>query len=179
VISVLLLSFFVSTSSPPPTFATDLPPWRWERPWLFIKANAELPAGFGPSVEVMVHDLVSIGGEVTFGLTGTFYRVTSTFWPELRTARGAHQFWVGAGVDLSVNATWPPSGATFVATANIDLRYLGRPWRKFGFVIGSRFGVGGAFDTNDLKGYKSQPLDHLAIAAVLYVGIAIGTRSLK
>lgn len=147
---------------------------RWPRPWVVVKLNAEFPYGLGPGVEVMPHDRFSLGADVNFSQAGTFYRVSGHVWPELPSARGAHQFLLGLGGETSVTFSWPPRGAGFISVTSVDMRYLGRIMPEFGFVLGTRLGIGIAWDTT---GFSGRPIDHLAVSAIVYAGVAFGARS--
>ncbi len=148
---------------------------RWPRPWVVFKLNGEFPYGIGPGIELWPHELASIGTDVNFSQAGTFYRVSAHFWPELPSARTAHQFLLGVGSDASVTFSWPPGGAGFIVGASVDLRYLGRPVPAFGFVAGTRLGAGVSFDTNDFASGGRRAIDHLALSAIAYIGVALET----
>lgn len=150
--------------------ADAAPAARWQRPWITVKAMADIPYGVGVGAEVFVHDTWSVGLDVNFSPAGVFYRAHGTYWPLFKTGLRANQFLAGFGGDVSMTfGDFPGRAAFVVIPASVDMRYLGRPLEGFGFIIGLRNGIG----------FGAQPTQpaHFAFSAVVYAGIAFIARS--
>ena len=164
-----LLLLTAPASEPTPQPASQ--PLRFGRPWAIVKAMGEIPYGIGVGAEVFPHETWSVGADVNFSPIGTFYRISTHYWPFLqRTGYRHNQFLLGAGGDLS--ATFGPftaGGAITVLPLSIDLRYLVRPVEVFGFVIGTRAAIGFATQLDS-------PV-RFAFSFVTYAGLSFGAHS--
>ena len=155
--------------------ATESPPM-WSRPYVTTAAIYNALNGFGAAIAGIPHPRWTRGIEIVGNRFGVNYTARLHFVPNLRRGLTRHQFLFGLGGDFGVTPAVAAGGsATWVAPA-VDLRYLGRPHPAFGFILGTRLGVGFAWEARALTSARlpSPPRDHLALVCAMYFGLAFG-----
>jgi hypothetical protein len=157
--------------------AADREPWA--RPWVLVRGFWDAPFGPGGGVTVFVHDRWSVNADLSHrGPFGFVYGFGCHWWPRGRFGETHHQFGVGVGGDFLFTISDSAGGlAALVLPGSVDLHYLARPLEKFGFVLGSKLGVGVTFEARDFGGHPrgGSSNDRFGFVFVHYAGLSIGS----
>ena len=143
----------------------------WKQPWLIVKIpGVGLPGNINANIEIFVHDETSVEAGVGAGLLGTWYTGSVHWYPSTTTwGKKRNQLSMGFGVDVAVAGQ--VEGAHSYAAVfgpSVEARYLARPWKRFGFVLGLRGGLGATFEV----GGPPEP----ALNILMYSGFLFGSR---
>jgi hypothetical protein len=150
----------------------------WGRPWAIVRAGYVGPYALSVGAEVYAHERATIGANLGLTLLGRNYGFSAHYWPRLSRGQGRrHQFLLGVGGDVVVSMSPLSGGFSALLAPTLDLRYLARPWRGLGFVVGTRLGAGVLLSARDFTGGAAAGLaERVGLVTTFYVGVAFGSR---